>query len=137
MAPDPRTNDSRTPVIIGVGQFLNRVDRGAAPLEPVELMAEALRLAKADTGVSGVLSAAHVIAAVPTISWRYQDPAALVRDRVGSPEAHTWYATVGGNTPQSMMNRLAVAITAGELDLALLCGGESVRSRSLAKRDGR
>lgn len=135
-APTARALDPRTPVVIGVGQFLNRVDRGAAPLEPVDLMAEALRLAASDTDVAGVLERAQVIAAVPTISWRYRDPAALVRDRIGAPDARTWYATVGGNTPQSMLNRLATAISAGELDLAVMCGGESVKSRSAAKRDG-
>lgn len=136
MSSDARAIDPRTPVVIGVGQYLNRVDRGADPVEPVELMAEALRAAAADTGVAGTLAAAQVIAAVPTISWRYRDPAALVRDRVGSPDAHTWYATVGGNTPQSMLNRLAAQISCGELDLAVLCGGEAGRSRSAAKRDG-
>jgi acetyl-CoA C-acetyltransferase len=129
--------DPRSPVVIGVGQFLNRVDQGADPQEPVALMVEALRLAEADTGVGGVLRAAQVVAAVPTISWRYRDPGALVRAAVGAPDARTWYATVGGNTPQSMVNRLATSIAAGELDLALLCGGESVKSRGAAKRDGR
>jgi acetyl-CoA C-acetyltransferase len=146
MAPDTRTTqddddavaagvDPRSPVIIGVGQHLQRVDRGDEPQEPVELMIEALRAAETDAGVGGLLAAAQVIAAVPTISWRYRDPAALVRDRVGADDARTWYATVGGNTPQSMVNRLAASIAAGELDLALLCGGESVKSRGRAKRD--
>ena len=33
--------DPRTPVIIGVGQFLNRVDQGSDPLEPTTLMVQA------------------------------------------------------------------------------------------------
>ena len=37
--------DPRTPVLIGAGQLSNRVDKGAAPLEPVDLIAEALRRA--------------------------------------------------------------------------------------------
>ena len=44
--------DPRTPVIIGTGQLNQRVDRGAEVLEPVDLMAEALRIAEADTGSS-------------------------------------------------------------------------------------
>ena len=43
-------------MIIGVGKFLNRVDNGAESIEPVGLMAEAVRLAEADCGRSGVLS---------------------------------------------------------------------------------
>ena len=129
--------DPRTPVVVGVGQFLNRVDRGAVPLEPVELMAEAVRLAAADAGNDRVMTEAQVIAAVPTISWRYRDSAAIVRDLVGAPAARTWYATVGGNTPQSLLNRLAATIARGELDLAVMCGGEAVRSKNVAKREGR
>ncbi|MHB1138359.1 MAG: acetyl-CoA acetyltransferase [Microthrixaceae bacterium] len=129
--------DPRTPVVVGVGQFLNRVDDGAPPLEPVALMAEAVRLAAADAGTGRAMTEAQVIAAVPTISWRYQDPAAIVRDLVGAPSARTWYATVGGNTPQSLLNRLAATIARGELDLAVMCGGEAVRSKNLARREGR
>ena len=136
MPSDQRVIDPRTPVVIGVGQFLNRVDQGADPLEPVELMTEAVRLAAIDAGAPGAPAAARVIAAVPTISWRYRDPAALVKERVGAVDAQTWCATVGGNTPQSMMNRLGGSISRGELDLAVLCGGESGKSRSAAKRSG-
>jgi acetyl-CoA C-acetyltransferase len=136
-APNPAPLDPRTPVVVGVGQFLNRVDQGAEPQEPVELMAEALRLAAKDAGDDRVLSDAQVVAVVPTISWRYRDPGALVRERIGALDARTWYATVGGNTPQSLLNRLAGSIATGELDLAVMCGGEAVRSRGMAKREGR
>ena len=128
--------DPRTPVIIGVGQVLNRVDQGSEPSEPAALMAQALLEAEADSGATRVLASAQVVAAVPTISWRYSDPGALVREQLGCHSATTWYATVGGNTPQSMVNRLSSLIAAGEFDLALLCGGESGKSRSLAKKQG-
>jgi len=136
MSSEQRAIDPRTPVLIGVGQFLNRVDHGADPLEPAELMIEAVRLAAADAGTEDALSGVQVIAAVPTISWRYRDPAALVKHRIGAADARTWYASVGGNTPQSMLNRLAGSIAHGELDLAVLCGGESVKSRRTAKSAG-
>ena len=128
--------DPRTPVIIGVGQILNRVDQGSDPYEPAKLMAQALLAAQTDSGADAVLASAQVVAAVPTISWRYSNPGALVREQLGCVDAKTWYATVGGNTPQSMVNRLAAAISAGEFDLALLCGGESGKSRSAAKKLG-
>ena len=125
--------DPRTPVIIGVGQFL---DRDSAAGEPVDLMVEAITAAEADTTRSGALTRTDVVAVVPTFSWRYRDPGALIRDRIGAPTSATWYATVGGNTPQLLVNRLAGAISRGELDQAVLCGGESGRTRRAAKRDG-
>jgi len=44
--------DPRTPVLIGTGQLSQRVDRGAPPLEPVDLIAEAARGAAADAGAA-------------------------------------------------------------------------------------
>ena len=42
--------DPRTPVIIGVGQRSQRVDRGEPALEPVDMMVEAAKEAAADAG---------------------------------------------------------------------------------------
>ncbi|MBO0731991.1 MAG: hypothetical protein J2P57_22215, partial [Acidimicrobiaceae bacterium] len=69
--------DPRTPVLVGAGQFNNRVDRGDPPVEPVGLIAEAARRAAADTGSSdagGVLAAIGSVRVVALLSWRYRDP---------------------------------------------------------------
>lgn len=124
------------PVIIGVGQVLNRTDQGADLLEPADLMIEASRVAEADTTSSGIVKAVDVVAAVPTISWRYRDPATIVASALGADGARTWYPTVGGNTPQMLVNRIASHIAAGELDAALLVGAESGRARAEAKKSG-
>lgn len=129
----PADVDPRTPVLVGVGQLLVR--DGEAP-EPAELMAQAVALAAADAGDERLAADAQVVAAVPTFSWRYRDPGRIVAERLGSA-ARTWTVTVGGNSPQMLLNRLALAISRGELDLAVLCGAESGRTRSAAKRDGR
>jgi acetyl-CoA C-acetyltransferase len=130
----PSQIDPRSPVVVGVGQHLHR--DGDAP-EPAELMVEAVLRADKDTGVGGLAARADVVAAVPTFSWRYRDPGRLVAARVGAEQARTWYVTVGGNSPQMLLNRLAVEIHEGRADVAVLCGGESVRTRQAAKRAGR
>ena len=117
--------------MVGVGQYLHRE---GDPLEPTDLMVEAVRRAEADAGLAGVAASADVVAAVPTFSWRYRDPGRLVADRVGATTARTWYVTVGGNSPQRLLNKLAVEIHEGRADLAVLCGGEAVRSKQAAKR---
>lgn len=129
--------DPRTPVIIGVGQFLNRVDEGAEPLEPTALMTEALRVAEADTGVAGAAGRADVVAVVPVVSWRYRDPGRLVAAALGADDAATWYPAMGGNTPQMLVNRLATEIASGRVDLGVVVGGEAYRSRVGAKRAAR
>lgn len=126
--------DPRLPVVVGVGQVLNRTDQGADMVEPVELMIQAARIAEDDAGSSGYLKRAEVIAAIPTISWRYRDPGAIAAQAFGAEQAKTWYATVGGNTPQTMVNRISSHIQSGQLDVAVLIGGEAGRARSEAKR---
>lgn len=131
--------DVNTPVIVGVGQYLNRVDRGADPLSPVELMLEAIGLAAADTDSSkgaALAARAGVTAVVPIISWRYRDPARIVAHRLGAADSATWYPAMGGNTPQMMLNRICTLIAAGELEVAVLGGAEAWNTRTNAKRAG-
>ncbi|HMT26243.1 MAG TPA: hypothetical protein PKD07_18085 [Microthrixaceae bacterium] len=127
--------DPRSPVVIGVGQVLSRDTE--ALTEPIELAVAAARAAAADAGVrSDPLRRVEAVAVTPIVSWRYRDPARLVADDLGLGPVATMTAAVGGNTPQMLMNRLAERITAGQLDLALLCGAESYRTRMAVRRSG-
>ena len=129
--------DPRTPVIIGVGQFLDREADPARPMEPTDLMAEALRAAEHDAGAPGALADADVVAVVPTVSWRYRDPGALVAASMGATDARTWYPAMGGNTPQMLVNRLAVRHRGRSgRPGRWWCGGEAYRRRVAAKRAG-
>jgi acetyl-CoA C-acetyltransferase len=133
-----RTLDPRTPVIIGVGQFLNRPTADGAPeageLEPTDLMVEALRAAETDSGATGVLPQVGVVAVVPVVSWRYRDPGRLVAASVGCDDASTWTLTLGGNSPQSLLNRLCTDVQAGRADLGVVVGGEAYRTRMAARK---
>ncbi len=129
--------DPRTPVLIGAGQLSNRVDRGAAPLEPVDLIAEALRAAADDTGAgTAALTGADTVHIVGLLSWRYRDPGALVAARVGATPRTSTVTGMGGNSPQSLVNLASLAIQAGEADLVLLGGAEAWRTRMGARSAG-
>lgn len=136
MATIPPGTDPRTPVLVGVGQISQRVDRGADVLEPVDLMAEAARRAEADSGGRGVLDAAQSVRVICLLSWRYADPGALVAERLGLAPRETLLTTMGGNYAQTVLNDAARAIVAGDLDVALLTGAEAWRSRSAARTAG-
>jgi acetyl-CoA C-acetyltransferase len=125
--------DPRTPVLIGAGQLSQRVDRGADVLEPVDLMAEALRRAEADSGVGGVLARADSVRVLLQLSWRYGDPGALVGERVGATPRQTVQTVMGGNYVQSVVNLTAADIQAGRADVVLITGGEAWRSRTAAR----
>lgn len=128
--------DPRTPVIVGVGQVENRVDRGDGEVEPVELIARAAEAAALDSGGRDVCSSIESIRVVKLLSWRYRDPGALVAARLGAHPRQSIFTTDGGQTPQALLNRTALDIAAGDLDLALLCGGETWRTRAAyRKRD--
>jgi acetyl-CoA C-acetyltransferase len=128
--------DPRTPVLIGTGQFNNRVDRGAAPCEPVDMMAEGLRRAEVDTGRDGVVAGADSIRVLMQLSWRYRDPGALVAERLGVDDPESIYTVMGGNYVQTVVNRTATDIVEGRNDLVLVTGGESWRSRTDARKAG-
>ena len=126
--------DPRTPVLIGAGQLSHRVDRGAAPLEPVDLVVEAARRAAEDSGVGDAaltgLDAVHVVS---ILSFRYRDPAALVAERVGATPRDTTLSGMGGNSPQSLVNQTCLDIQAGRADLVLIGGAEAWRTRMAAR----
>src|SRR5262249_55926359 len=110
------------------------VDRGEPVLEPVDLMAEALRRAEADTGTTGVLAAADSVRVSCLLSFRYGDPGALVGERLGAHPRQTVLTVMGGNFSQTMLNDAAAAIQHGDLDLVLLTGAEAWRSRTDARK---
>jgi acetyl-CoA C-acetyltransferase len=130
--PSTSTPAPNTPVIIGVGQFLNRDDDD--PIDPVALATVAARLAADDCGTTAVLQQLDAIAVVPIVSWRYSDPGRLIAEALGARPALTMYPLVGGNTPQMLMNRVCQRIADGELSSALVCGAEAYRTRMRARK---
>lgn len=128
--------DPRTPVIVGVGQVNQRVDEGAEPLEPVALMAEAVRRAAADAGHDGLGARASSVRVVSVLSWRYRDPGALLAEQLGATPDETVGTTAGGNSPQLLVNATALDIAAGHADLVLVAGAEAWRTRMETRREG-
>jgi acetyl-CoA C-acetyltransferase len=130
--------DPRTPVIVGVGQSIRRGDDGEPAVEPVDLMAEALRAAAADTGAppARVLRAAGSVRVPMLVSWRYRDPGRLAASRAGATVDESWLTAMGGNYVQTLVNRSCADIVAGRQDVILLTGAEAFRTRTAARADG-
>lgn len=128
--------DPRTPVLVGTGQLSHRVDRGEAPLEPVDLIVEALRRAATDSGAgTAAVTGADTVHVVSLLSWRYRDPGLLVAGRLGASPRRTTLSGVGGNSPQTLVNKACLDIQAGRSDLVLLGGAEAWRTRTRARQD--
>jgi acetyl-CoA C-acetyltransferase len=126
--------DPRTPVLVGAGQVVQRAEGLDDALEPVDLMAEAVRAAATDAGLTAI-PAPDSIRVVNSLSWRYRDPARLLAEILGVDTRETAYTTASGNTPQLLVNATAGDLAAGRLDLALIVGGECWRTRMRARRN--
>lgn len=133
--PVPRRPDDRTPVIIGVGQFVNRSESLDDALEPVALMEQAVLAASTDATFDGPPDA-DAIRIVGQLSWRYGNVPSFLAERLGLEPRRLDYTTMGGNSPQSLVNLTATQIQAGEIDLAILAGGEATRTRQRGRAAG-
>ena len=125
----------RTPVIVGVGQFLNRIESLDDAVEPVEMMLCAVRRAEADAGVGGFLEQVGSVRVVRGM-WRYENPAALIAERIGAFGAQTVGTLIGGNQNQALMHHTACDILAGKFDVVLITGAENGNSSGKARRAG-
>ena len=140
--------DPRTPVIVGVGQFTERIDdseyRG---LSAVDLATEAVRAALADTGVD-VTAAATAIETVyglrqfeisgpmPAKLGKSNNYPRSVMRRIGGDPTRVVLEPVGGQGPQKLVTEAGNAIAAGEFDVAMVIGSEpGSTARYFADRD--
>ena len=127
--------DPRTPVVVGVGQHLHRARGVEDALEPAALMEEAARHAASDAGL-GAVPELDSIRVVGLLSWRYGDPAWALAARLGQQPAELAVTTMGGNSPQTLVNTTASEILAGDVDVVLLAGAEAWRTRMRARKAG-
>ncbi|KQX74586.1 crotonase/enoyl-CoA hydratase family protein [Aeromicrobium sp. Root472D3] len=132
-----RVLDPRTPVVVGVGQVVQREPDAAA--DPVALAARALRAAAADSGVGDdLLRAADAVYAIPSASWTYRDQAALVAEAVGaSPSERVQSTPYGGDGSQLLVNEAAAAVASGRSSIVLVAGAEAGSTLAALQKDGR
>src|SRR6266446_4295271 len=129
--------DDRVPVLIGAGQLTQREIEPAAANEPLQLMVDVAQRAAEDAGADArLLTQLDTVAVVNILSWHYGNAPGLLGERLGAHPARELYTTVGGNTPQFLINHLAAEIAAGRVRLALVAGAETVRTLLRARRAG-
>ena len=125
--------DPRTPVLIGQGQFVQHEDNVTIALGPIELMTAAVRQAILDTSITGLNSVDEVHVA-RSLTCREANPGAAIARMAGVTVTTSTLTSHGGNTPQWLVNHTARRIFEGEIDSALLVGGEAMRTRNRAKK---
>lgn len=125
-----------TPVIIGVGDFVNRSKRIEDALEPLQLMLEAIEAALKDTGL-GISSLNQLKAAVDSLdvvrtwTWPYPNLPGLISEHLKIHPKRQHYTEHGGNQPGVSFDEAARRVSKGESKVAVLTGGEALASCKL------
>jgi acetyl-CoA C-acetyltransferase len=127
-----------TPVIIGVGQYSERVgEPGYEALSYMDLAGRAVGAAIADSGASGsVADAIDTLAAIRAFEMSRPDrkppfgaannvPRAIAK-RVGADPKRAILTTTGGQTNQQLAGEFASAIAAGDSRCAVIVGSEAI-----------
>jgi acetyl-CoA C-acetyltransferase len=133
--PPSPVSDDRIPVIVGVGEIVDRPKEILEGLEPLALLEQALRRAEADSG-SKLLGEIGSLDIVNFLSWRYRDPEKLLSDRLGIKPKHAYYGPVGGESPIRYLHEAAQRIARGECSVAAVCGAEAQSTATKAERAG-
>ena len=128
-------SEERIPVIVGVGEIIDRPKEITKGLEPLALLEQALRRAEADSG-GKLLGEIGSLDVVNFLSWRYRDPEKLLAQRLGISPAHCYYGPVGGESPIRYLHEAAQRIARGECAVAAVCGAEAQSSATKAQRAG-
>ncbi|HEY5150320.1 MAG TPA: acetyl-CoA acetyltransferase [Mycobacterium sp.] len=140
--------DPRTPVIVGVGQFTERLDDpGYWGMSSVELATAAAEAALRDTGANAdaVARAIDTVAALRQFEISGRAPTPMggsnnyprsVANRIGASPARAVLEPIGGQGPQHLVTEFAGVIASGEADVVMVFGSENTSSiRYFADRE--
>ncbi|MEL6567264.1 MAG: acetyl-CoA acetyltransferase [Pseudomonadota bacterium] len=137
------------PVLVGVGQFTSHWDGTAGPdgaPSPLSLATEAAQAALQDCGAAGIAAAIDTLAfvrifedSVPGDNHPHGHntnlPGTLARNLGAAPRRQI-YSSVGGQSPQALVNEFAAAILEGDAECVLIAGSEANKASKAARRRG-
>lgn len=141
-------NEASIPVLVGAGQITGREPDPAKAPSPMDLTAAACRAAAEDAGVGqkllSALDAIVLLRSFSDTSWRFKspfggptNPPKSLAARLGAEQAQRLiYTHPGGNMPQWSINQLSAMIVRGEIEAAMVCGGEALGTQKAAQRAG-
>jgi len=139
--------DPRTPILVGCGDVTDLTTPVAAGRSPYDLVADATRRALVDTGAAGALGPAidtiAMLRSFADTSHRFasdigtsSNPPLSIARRIGLRASRHLYTWNGGNMPQYLVNLFCEQIAHGEMQAALICGGEALRTQHGVQRAG-
>ena len=123
------------PVLVGVGQILQRLEDPREAAEPLEMMIAALEQAGEDSGAPKLLQRADSIYVVRGV-WGYGDPGREIARRLDAAPTETIGTPYGGNFAHGCVIDAARKIQSAHRGVVLITGSENGRSQGQARRQG-
>ena len=120
----------RRVVVAGWGQITQRKEQKEHLLDPMGLMRECSFLAGDLAGGREQLKNLDGIMTPRIMSACYPDSADGLARELGASPRFKFVSKIGGNSPQSLVNKAAGMISRGELDSVLISGAETFYPRS-------
>lgn len=114
------------PIIIGVGQITHREKILDESVSAIDLAKMAIDACIQDTGRSDILKFVDSLSVVFSFSECLESPIMKICKRIGVTPKFREETAIGGNNPQLLVNRAADRIEAGEINVALLVGAETL-----------
>lgn len=128
--------DGRTPVVVGAAEVVHRAGPGFEPASATALILEAVEAALAPTGAAATLGPLVGEVLVPHGTWTEPDPGRAIAEAVGAPGARSVRSELGV-LQLSLLARACSAVAAGDLQAAVVAGGENRWSGVVAGKEGR
>ncbi|KAI1611376.1 acetyl-CoA C-acetyltransferase [Exophiala viscosa] len=124
---------SEIPIVVGVGDFVNRSTSISDAHEPLTLILNAITIALEDTALNAssrakLQSAIDSIDVVRTWTWPYDDLPGDISRNLGVVPRHRFYSDHGGNKPAKMLDEAARRISKRRSKVAIVTGGEALAS---------
>ncbi|KAK5116521.1 hypothetical protein LTR85_009146 [Meristemomyces frigidus] len=126
---------SFTPIVVGVGDVVNRSKKVEDAIEPLQLKLQAIQKALQDVGLEASATAAlqseiDSLDVVRTWTWPYPSLPGLIAEGLAIQPTRKHYSEHGGNQPAHLFDEAARRISKGESKVAVVTGGEALASLS-------
>ena len=130
-------SDDRTPILIGVGQLVQRDVDPREALNPFEMIDRVAAAAAEDAGGGrALLERLDTLALVNLGLRQMQNAPRIAAERLGATPRHEFVSEMGGQIGVTLANFVAERITRGESRIALIAGANNMRTLMKARQQG-
>ena len=121
------------PVIVGAAQYTQR--KGTfQPLDPLHLIAKTSQMALDDAECKGLKDIIDTLYIMNIRTLTYRDISSNLCEILEMNPSQKYYLHIGGHLPQMIVNKVSREIALGEIQAALITGGEAYYSSYLGKK---